>query len=163
MQVIPAINMDSFDGVKKQVKKVEPYVSWVQIDVADGTFTPNTTWHNPSDLLNLHTVLNIELHLMINNIDEKLDSWFLGPVRRIIFHLETAKDPADIIKRCKKSGRQVGIAIGPDTPWEDLMPYCPLIKSEKTADLFQILAVQPGLAGQQFQEKSLLKNLLRRQ
>ncbi len=158
MQVIPAINVDSFDEVKKRIKMVESYVNpaaggagWIQLDVADGTFTKNTIWHNAGDLLSLETPLKIEVHLMIDKIEERVMEWFLAPVRRIIFHLETSVNPHFVIEKCRKSGKEVGISIGPDVPWTQLMPFCGKV------DLFQILAVQPGLAGQKFQEECLRK------
>lgn len=151
LEVVPAINVDSFDEVKEKVKLVEPYVKWVQLDVADGTFTKNTVWHDSNDLLSLETPLNIEVHLMINNIDERVDGWLVTPVKRVIFHLETAKDPELVIKKCKKAKKEVGIAIGPDTSWTKLIPFC------KKVDLFQVLSVHPGLAGQKFIEESVDK------
>lgn len=151
LEVIPAINVDSFEEVKEKIKLVEPYVKWVQLDVADGTFTKNTVWHDSANLLSLETSLNIEVHLMINNIEERVDNWLLAPVKRVIFHLETAKDPYFVIEKCKQAGKEVGIAIGPDTPWTQLMQYCDKV------DLFQILSVHPGLPGQKFQEESLHK------
>ncbi len=130
---------------------VEPYAEWVQLDVADGTFTKNTIWHNASDLLSLETSLKIEVHLMINRIEERVDEWLIAPVKRVIFHLEAAKDPHFVIEKCRKVGKGVGISIGPDTPWTQLMPFCGRV------DVFQILAVYPGLAGQKFIEASLEK------
>lgn len=145
-EIIPAINAEAFEEVKKRIKLVEPYTKWVQLDIADGTFTKNTTWHKAGDLLGLETSLKIEVHLMINNIEERLGEWLIAPVSRIIFHLETAKDPNFILEKCKKAGIETGLAIGPDTPWTKLVPYLDKI------NLVQILGVYPGLAGQEFQE-----------
>ncbi len=147
IEIIPAINTDSFEEVKRRIKLVEPYADWVQLDIADGTFTKNTTWHNAGDLLSLETSLKIEVHLMINDVEERLEEWLITPVQRIIFHLETAKNPDFIIEKCKKSGKEVGIAIGPDTSWTKVIPYLDKV------DLIQILGVYPGLAGQKFQEE----------
>lgn len=146
-EVIPAINTDSFEDVKNKIKKVEPYAKWVQLDIADGTFAKNTTWHNASDLLSFETPLKIEVHLMINNIEERADEWILPGVSRIIFQLEAAKDPDFAIKKIKDAGKEAGIAIAPATAWTRLTPYF------NKADLFQILGVEPGLAGQKFQEE----------
>lgn len=159
MQVIPAINADSFEEVKKRIKTVEPYVEWIQLDVADGTFTKNTIWHNASDLLSLKTPLKIEVHLMIDKIEERVDEWLLAPVKRVIFHLETSIEPHFVIEKCRKAGKEVGMAIGPDIPWTQLMPFCPStsLGASGKVDLFQILAVYPGLAGQKFQEECLRK------
>ncbi|PIR07445.1 ribulose-phosphate 3-epimerase [Candidatus Jorgensenbacteria bacterium CG11_big_fil_rev_8_21_14_0_20_38_23] len=155
-EIIPAINTDSFEELKRRIKLVEPFVNpvpprreagWVQFDIADGTFTKNTTWHNAEDLLSLKTFPNIEVHLMINNIEERIEEWLIAPVKRIIFHLEAAKNPDFVIEKCRKAGKEVGIAINPDTPWTKLVPYF------QKADLFQVLGVYPGLAGQKFQEE----------
>ncbi len=62
VEVIPAINSESFDEVKQRIKSVELYacpaeggIEWIQLDIADGTFTKNTTWHEPSDLFAIKT------------------------------------------------------------------------------------------------------------
>ncbi|MBU2633441.1 hypothetical protein KJ751_02975 [Patescibacteria group bacterium] len=153
MQVIPTINSKSFKKIKEKIELIETQTdsSWVQIDVADGTFTKNTIWHNASNLLTLETKLNIEVHLMISDIEKRIEDWLIEPVKRIIFHLETAKDPHFVIQKCKKANKEVGIAIGPDTSWTQLMPFCDKV------NLFQILSVRPGSAGQKFQEESLEK------
>ena len=151
LQVIPAINVDSFEEAKEKIKLVEPYVDWVQLDVADGTFTQNTIWHNSSDLLSFKTPLKLEVHLMINNINEEVGDWLFEPVKRVIFHLETSKSPDLVIKKCREAKKEVGIAIGPDTPWTRLVPFCSKV------DMFQILSVYPGLPGQKFIEGSVDK------
>ena len=151
VEVIPAINAESFEEVKKRLKMVKPYTKWVQLDVADGTFTKNTTWHNPVDLLSIETSLNIEVHLMIDEIEERVEDWFIPAVKRIIFHLEAAKDPYAVIKKCKEAGKEVGVAIGPDSSWTQLTPFLGKV------DIFQILAVYPGFAGQEFQNETLKK------
>ncbi len=151
LQVIPAINVNSFEEAREKIKLVEPYVDWVQLDVADGTFTKNTIWHDSNDLLSFETPLNIEVHLMIEKIEDRLENWLIEPVKRVIFHLETTKDPAFIIQKCKEAKKEVGIAIGPDAPWSRLLPFC------EKVDVFQILSVHPGLPGQKFIEESVDK------
>ncbi len=157
-EIIPAINAETFEEVKGRIKLVEPYVhpanggaGWIQLDIADGTFTKNTTWHNAGDLLSFEAPLKIEVHLMINNIEERIEDWLIAPVSRIIFHLETAKDPDFVLEKIKQVGKEAGIAIGPDTPWTKLVPYLDKI------DLVQVLGVYPGLAGQEFQEDNFDK------
>ncbi len=147
MEIIPAINADNFEEVVKRMRAVEPYCKWVQLDIADGTFTKNTTWHNPEDLVGIETSLKIEVHLMILDVEKRVENWLLPNVNRIIFHLEAVKDPDFIINKCQKAKKEVGIAIGPDTPWTKLVPYF------KKADLFQILGVHPGRPGQKFKEE----------
>jgi len=151
LKVIPAINVNSFEELELRLKLVEPYTDWAQIDVSDGTFTKLTGWHQASDLLQLHTPLKIEVHLMIDQIEERVDEWLIAPVSRVVFHLEASKDPHFVIKKCRDAGKEVGIAIGPDTSWTRLVPFY------NRVDLFQILAVYPGPSGQKFSESSFAK------
>lgn len=148
MKIIPAINSDSFEEIKKRIKIIEPHVDWVQIDVADGTFTKNTIWHNPHDLALLGTKLKIELHLMIADIDRRIEDWLLPNVGRIVFHISASHDPDFVIEKCKEAGKEVGIAIGPDEPLVKALAY------KDKVDVFQILAVHPGLAGQKAMDEA---------
>ncbi len=148
IEIIPAINADSFEEIKRRVKLVEPFVEWVQIDAADGTFTKNTIWHNPEDLAFLETPLKIELHLMLDKMERRIGDWLLPNVHRIIFHISATNDPDFVIKKCKEAGKQVGIAVGPSESFVKAMGY------RKKVDLFQILDVYPGLSGSEIVESS---------
>lgn len=149
--IIPAINADNFEEIKEKIKLVESYAKWLHLDVADGTFTKNTVWHNADDLQGLDASLLIEVHLMINDVEKRVVDWFLPVIKRIIFHLEAVKDADFIIAKCREAGKEAGIAINPETSWTRLYPYF------GKADMFQILGVRPGLAGQKFNEEVLRK------
>lgn len=151
MEVVPIVNVESFDEIKKRIKLAEPYAKWLQIDVSDGTFTKRVSWHDPKDLVGLETSINIEAHLMINDPEKKLDGWLVPAIKRIIFQLEATKDPYSIIEKCKKAGKEVGISIAPATEWAQLMPFCGKV------ELFQVLSVNPGPSGQKFLDSSLDK------
>ena len=156
MKIIPAINAKTFEELKKKIKLVEPFANliggWIHIDVADGTFTKNTLWHNSKDLIGLDISLYIEAHLMLNDIDNKISDWFACPerigIKRIIFHLSASRDPNFVISEIKKAGKEVGISIGPDESVEEALKY------KDKIDLFQILGVYPGLAGQKTLEST---------
>ena len=146
IQVIPAINADSFEEIKKKLKLIEPYSKWAQIDVANGTFTKNTLWHDPEDLLTLETPINIEVHLMMNDIDKKFENWLSANVKRIIFHISASQDPKFVIEKIKEAGKEVGIAIAP----HESLARAAALKDK--VNFFQILGVQPGLPGQKTEE-----------
>lgn len=156
MQIFPAINAKTFEELKEKIKLVEPYVDSIHIDVADGTFTKNTIWHNPSDLMSLDTSLYIEVHLMLNDIDNKISDWLTCPersrgttsVKRIIFHLNGAAHPDFVISEIKKAGKGAGISISPDESVEEALKY------KDKVNFFQILGVHPGLAGQKTLEST---------
>jgi len=149
IEIIPAVNAATFEEVQRKVKMIEPYVSWVHLDVADGTFTDVVLWHNPHDLWELKTPLFIEVHLMLDRIDERVEEWLEPNVRRVIFHQEASKDPNMVIAACRAADIQAGIAIRPDTPVEAVVPYLSQV------DLVQALAVMPGRAGQAFRAETL--------
>lgn len=152
IEILPAINVKNFKELKEKIKIVKPYVKWVQIDVADGKFTNWKTWNNPRDLSKLKNYPKIEVHLMIADIDKKIKNWlYCQPIKRIIFHLEAAKNPDSVIAQIKKAKKEVGVAINPNTPVSRLKPYLNEVK------FFQILGVDPGRAGQKFQKKVLKK------
>ncbi len=151
VEIIPAINAESFEEVKEKTMQIEAHAKWVHIDIADGTFTTNTLWHEPRDLAGLKTKLKIEVHLMLADMDLRWPDWILPNVSRVIFHLEGAHDPAFVIKKIKEAGKKVGLAIRPETPWQHAEPYL------KHVDLIQTLAVVPGEAGQEFRPEILDK------
>jgi len=155
-EIIPAINVNTFQEVEEKLNVLkEAFVGasdapeWVQIDVADGSFTDDTRWHNPDDLSGIDTEFRVELHLMIDNIDNQIEKWFSPFVHRIIFHLETSDQPSETIRKIKEKGFQVGIAIKPGGRWEEFVPYL------EDVDLVQFLAVTPGKSGDKMQEQIL--------
>ena len=151
IQIIPAINEVSWEKVSEKIRLVEPFSEWVHIDIADGTFAPNTLWHNPLDLVNLKSSTKIELHLMLDRPEEYIEAWLVGSVGRAIVHFETTHDFWHVKRECQKDRVELGLAIAPETSWSSLKPYAGAV------DLMQILAVRPGEAGQEFERHCISK------
>lgn len=181
MQIIPAINEDDFSQIKNKLNIISSFSHWVQIDIADGKFTSHKTWNNPQELSDVRgqprrkgsglrpqasemSDVNIELHLMVENSENAIDDWLKIGVKRIIVHFEAIKnsaaknpdnDESDILNfilaKCEANGVELGLAINPETSAEELMPHLDKIR------FIQILAVNPGSAGQKFQKETLEK------
>lgn len=147
VEIIPSINVRTFEEVQERVKKIEPYVKWCHLDVTDGVFSKHLTWHDPRDLLNLETSLNVEAHLMVTEPEKIIDQWLVKPVKRVIVHLEAASDMDLIIKKCRETSVEIGLAINPETFWGRLEPWF------GKCDIYQVLAVHPGPSGQQIQDE----------
>ena len=141
IEIIPSINAPTFEEVQKLITKVEPYVSWCHLDVTDGLFSAHPTWRDPADLSRLKTALKCEVHLMIAHPDSVIGQWLVEPIRRVIVHLEVAKDPGAMVRVCHEAGKEIGFAINPETPWTAFQPWF------GTADLFLPLGVPPGASG----------------
>lgn len=150
-QIIPAINAATWEEAVKKIRLVEPFVEWVHLDVADGTFTPNSLWHNPLDLVGFSTKCNIEIHLMEDRPEDRIEAWLIRPVKRVIVHFEVTHDFDFIQSACRGAGVGVGVAISSHTSWTHLRPFA------EQADLLQILAVHAGKGGQEFERHNLSK------
>lgn len=148
--IIPSINTRVFDEAKKRIAQVEPHVSWCHVDVTDGVFSRHITWNNPAELAKIETRLDIEVHLMVQEPEKIIDQWLIGPVKRIIVHIEAMKDPEVTITKCRTAGVEIGFSVSPETPWEKLLPWFGKV------DVVQALAVSPGPSGQEVDWPSML-------
>jgi len=161
--VIPVINCLDEVCVKDKVRRIEEFFgkeSWAHLDVADGCFTFHKTWNDPSVWPRIGGRLSLEVHLMTEHPHGPALSWIWAGAKRIIVHLETLhKTTAKaIVEMAKVRNADVMLAISPETPVERLQSYFKLFSQ------FQILAVNPGLAGQAFLPVVLGKiKFLRRQ
>ncbi len=151
VEIIPSINVPTFEEVQERIQKVEPYVSWCHLDVTDGVFSKHLTWHDPVDLERLDTELNVEVHLMVMEPEKVVRQWLVAPIKRVIVHVEAVRDPEFIIKKCRDAGVEVGFAVNPETFWGKLQPWF------EKVDLLQVLAVSPGPSGQKMAEGALDK------
>lgn len=152
IKIIPAINETDFDEIHEKIKIIEPISGWVHLDIADGSFTENSLWHEPRDLERLNSEISIEAHFMMKNLENRISEWLKYPViKRVVFNLEASENPDFIIQMCHKKGIQAGVSICPESSLDLILPYL------EKADLFQILSVVPGKAGQKFTEDSLGK------
>lgn len=150
-EILPVINVATFEEVKKRLSIVEPYATLVHIDVADGSFTETVSWHTPADLAMFKTPTRFEIHFMVREPENKIDPWFLPLISRVIFHYEATEVHDRMIRMCRGAGKGVGIAIRPETSWETLIPFM------RSVDLLQMLAVAPGPSGQEFDRRILDK------
>lgn len=151
VEIIPAINAQTWEEVYEKIRRVEHFTDWIHLDIADGTFTKNTLWHNPLDLVGFETVAKLEVHLMQDHPEDRFEAWLLPRIRRIIVHEEVVHDFDFIKDVCQRERVDAGIAIATDTSWTRFKSFV------GKADLFQILAVHPGFAGQEFQPHNYSK------
>lgn len=151
VQIIPAINAPTWDEAVEKIRLVEPYVDWLHIDVADGTFTPNALWHNPLDLVDFETRCKVEIHLMEDRPEDRIEAWLIQPVRRVIVHYEVTHDLDFILGEAWRERVSVGMAIDSHTSWTCLKPFV------ERVDLLQVLAVHAGRGGQEFERHNFSK------
>ena len=88
---------------------------------------------------------------MVQDPEAVIGDWLKIGVKRIIVHVEAIKDFNYFKGECVKAGVQLMLALKPDTPTELLSLYLDQI------DFIQVLAVNPGWAGQKFQSTVISK------
>ncbi|MBU2600036.1 ribulose-phosphate 3-epimerase [bacterium] len=146
MELAPSLLSCDFSYLEKEIRMAEEagcrYIHW---DVMDGHFVPNITVGIPV-IASLRKKSNLifDVHLMIEDPDKFVKPFKEAGSNIITFHIETIKNPDEIIDSIKKMGVKVGVAIIPSTPLESI--YGILDK----VDLVLIMTVNPGFGGQSF-------------
>lgn len=153
IEIIPAIIAKNFQELQEKIKLIEPHVKWAQIDIMDGKFTPPITWNSPSELSQLKTSLNLEVHLMINAPEKVIDKWLEQKhVKRILIHYESTNKIQDLIKKIRGAKKEIGIVLKIETPIEVLESFINKI------DLVQLMGIaEIGYYGHGFDERVLEK------
>ena len=125
---------------------------YFHVDVMDGRFTKNDTSEKMrlyAEYLNQITNIPMDVHLMVTNIKEYIDSYNIFNPNIITFHLEACKSDEEVekyIEYIKENNCKVGLSIKPETPVEKIYEFLPKI------NLVLIMTVEPGSGGQKFIE-----------
>jgi len=153
MIISPSILSADFCNLERDIKRVEPYVPWLHIDVMDGHFVPNISIGVPVvKSIKKCTKLFLDTHLMIENPEKYIDPFFEAGSDLITFHYEAVLDRTpNIIKQIKAKGIKAGLSIKPKTS------VCEIEKYINYADLILIMTVEPGFGGQKFMEEAAIK------
>ena len=126
------------------------HTDYFHIDVMDGRFVENDTSETMRiycEYLNQVTNVPIDVHLMVTNVKEYIDSYSIFNPNIITFHYEACKDDTEVDKYIEQiKGREckVGLAIKPNTEIDKILKFLPKI------NLLLIMSVEPGKGGQKF-------------
>lgn len=148
--ISPSILSADFANLEADIKRVEPYVPWLHIDVMDGHFVPNISIGVPVvKSVRKITNLFLDTHLMIENPIKYIDAFVDAGSDLITFHYEATKDKTktlEVIEKILSRNVKVGISIKPKTKVEEIKEYI------KYVDMVLIMTVEPGFGGQKFME-----------
>lgn len=125
---------------------------WIHLDVMDGHFVPNLSF-GPQTVADLreHSSMFFDVHLMLDNPQDHIDSFVLAGADLISIHVEPEYEIAEALSKIKSLGKKCGIVLNPDTPAEEASPYLDQV------DLVLCMTVNPGFGGQGFIEGVLSK------
>lgn len=149
-QIIPAILEKDFPQIEKKIHLVAGLVDWVQIDIADNTLVPNTTFLDPAPFSGLKSPLNFELHMMVKDPLMYLERFTKAGFKRFFAHVE-GDFIDEYIEKCYQLGVEVGLAIDGPTPFENIHKYLDNI------DAVLVMAIEAGESGRPFREDAVEK------
>lgn len=119
-------------------------------DIMDGVFVPNVT-------LGLYQVaaivaaqpIPVEAHLMVTRPEDYIQPLAEAGVRYITVHAESTAHLSRVLHQVADAGVGVGLSLNPATPVQNAKDVIHLV------DLFQVMTVDPGFAGQPFLERGV--------
>ena len=156
IKVFPSIAFEDSSSLKKTLFELSPYCHGFHIDIADGKFVPRELGSKDSIKIASDSTNNpLMVHLMVEDPRSFISLCKKNKANMLIFHLEIKSQTDSLIKEVKKSGWLPGLAINPETPIENIFPFCSKI------DSVLIMSVNPGASGQDFIEstKDKIKSL----
>ncbi|MBQ9517746.1 MAG: ribulose-phosphate 3-epimerase [Eubacterium sp.] len=151
VKISPSILSSDYANLESELSRISN-ADMVHIDVMDGHFVPNITIGMPV-IKALKKVCDIpfDVHLMISNPYDYVDSFAKAGADIICFHTESSSNIQATIDRILYLGKKAALAIKPDTPVGDVLPYLDKL------DMVLVMTVEPGFGGQSFMERVLPK------
>ncbi len=153
VKLAPSILSADFSKLLEDVKKVEEAgVEYLHIDIMDGHFVPNISF-GPIVMKSLKgkTDLVMDVHLMIENPDQYIESFVDAGADIIVVHEEACRHLHRTIQNIKSHGVKAGVSLNPATSLSTIEEILPEL------DMVLIMSVNPGFGGQSFIEASVDK------
>ena len=152
-QISPSLMCCDFFDFNNQIKTFEKEgIEYLHIDIMDGSFVPNYTLGTDFvKQLKTKTNIPVDIHLMIDNPESKLDYFTFGEGDIVSVHAESTKHLQLALKKIKNRGAKAYVAINPATP---------IYAIEEVLDDIDgvlVMTVNPGFAGQKLIPSGLKK------
>ena len=145
--IAPSILSADFARLGKDVSDVlDAGADWVHFDVMDNHYVPNLTiGPMVCEALRKHGIeAPIDVHLMVEPVDELVPQFAQAGASLISFHPEASRHVDRTIQLIRENGCQAGLVLNPSTPLGQL--HWTLEK----LDLVLLMSVNPGFGGQSF-------------
>lgn len=130
---------------------------YFHIDVMDGEFVKNDTHDimlEYSEYLDHITKVPKDVHLMVKDVKNYIDSYAIFAPNIITFHYEALASDEEVMKTieyAKTKCRRVGLAIKPETNVEKIKKFLPYVH------VVLVMTVEPGKGGQEIIKDTIEK------
>lgn len=137
--IVPAILAENAAQYKEQVDRITGFVERVHIDISDGEFAPTLTVSIQE--LWAPEGWTIDIHAMVNNLEEYIPKLIALRPHMIIVHAEATGDVKTALMQIRQAGIMAGLAL--------LKPTVPRTVEEfiKLADHVMIFSGELGRFG----------------
>lgn len=147
IHVVPAILPENFEHLETQMGVVKGHVDRVQIDIANGSYAPSTTWpfsnnkqfeelKNGEEGLPFWRELDVELDMLVEYPEKYLGDWLSIGIAAAIIHIESTTKHSHILENVRMSDTELGWGVKPNTPNEKLFR---IIEEADQPDFVQIM------------------------
>ncbi|MBO5069718.1 MAG: ribulose-phosphate 3-epimerase, partial [Roseburia sp.] len=127
-------------------------IEYLHIDIMDGQFVPNFTLGTDyCKLLKKNSSIPLDIHLMVENPQDKIDWFPIGEGDYVSVHVESTKHLQRVLALIKSKGAKPMVAINPATPLSAIEHVLDDI------DGVLVMTVNPGFAGQKLVPATLKK------
>lgn len=142
-----------FFEIDKYIRAFEKHgIDMLHIDIMDGCFVPNYTLGTDFiRLLKKRTDIPLDIHLMIDNPESKIDWFDFGEGDYVSVHCESTQHLHRAVSAIKARGAKAIAAVNPATPLAALECIIDDI------DAILIMTVDPGFAGQRLISSTVKK------
>lgn len=154
-EIIPGILEKDFAEIERKIELVKDFAKTIHIDIIDGKFAPNTTFLDPKPftkytLPSSGQALSFEVHLMVDEPINYLDSFAAAGFKRFLGQVEKMSSQEDFVAKGELLG-EVGLALDVNTPLESLKA------DYQDLDCVLIMSIKAGFSSQEFMPEILEK------
>jgi ribulose-phosphate 3-epimerase len=146
-QIAPSILSADFARLGEEVDAVlTAGADIVHFDVMDNHYVPNlTVGPMVCSALRKHGVVApIDVHLMVDPVDDLISMFADAGATYITFHPEASRHIDRSLQLIKQKGCQAGLVLNPATPLNIVKHVLPQL------DMLLLMSVNPGFGGQKF-------------
>ncbi len=126
-------------------------IEYLHMDVMDGRFVPNYMLGTDAIRQMRKSSIPLDVHLMIERPEEKLDWFDFQPGELVSVHAESTCHLQRTLAKIRETGARPMVAINPSTP------LCVIEEVLGDVDGVLVMTVNPGFAGQKLVSQTLDK------